>query len=402
LAHEVAIKHPLGENACVIIGAGIAGLTAALALEQFGFSVLILEKAESLEEVGAGLQLSPNSTSVLAKLNVLDGLVRSATNLRSIDLMSARGGRPLLSLNTAPLSRPSAPFLSVHRADLQYALLAQVLLRPSIVFQLGASLVSYQVQASCVEIEYQVGNTAHIANGHCLIGADGVNSALRQSKGGAKVDFSGYVALRQTIDRDKLTATLLLDNHTVKAFVAPNAHLVAYPISNGKQVNLVFIHRPKSLDAAKGKLALASALLGFAPQLAQNLAQYTDWSAWPVYTLETNTSWQLDARTILIGDAAHAILPFAAQGAGMAIEDAYTLAYCLAQSRGDVSSGLSNYETLRRKRVTQVAARSKLNAFAYHASGPVALARNLVFNAKGQRLMSDLAWLYAYRAPGIS
>ncbi|MGL4488105.1 MAG: FAD-dependent monooxygenase, partial [Rhizobiaceae bacterium] len=101
-------------------------------------------------------------------------------------------------------------------------------------------------------------------------------------------------------------------------------------------------------------------------------------------------------------DAAHAMLPFAAQGAGMAIEDAYVLAHSLHESQANVPQALANYEQLRRERVKRVAKRARLNAFAYHAFGPVALARNLVFAAKGQRLMGDLDWLYRYRVPGLN
>lgn len=402
MAQATAPSTPSNNNLCIIIGAGIAGLTLALALAKFGIPSLILEKSESLEEIGAGLQLSPNATSILADLSVLEALFQSATVVQSIDLMSAQGGKSLLALPTAQFATPFAPFLALHRADLQAALLTKVLASPAIELQLGCSFLSQKSFSEHVEVAYKSGDQSLIATGRCLVGADGVWSSVRQQKGGAPAVYSGYVAYRQTIDRTQLRAARLLDNQSVKAFVSPHAHMVAYPISHGKSVNLVFIAKQVSKCDDSNTAQSLSLIKDFASDLAQDLARHQNWTNWPLYVVRPDILWQLDARTILIGDAAHAMLPFGAQGAAMAIEDAYTLAHCLHTERSSVSTALMQYEKLRRPRIQKVSARGKLNAMAYHASGPIALARNLVFEAKGQRLMKDLDWLYAYRAPDIS
>lgn len=390
------------KNRCIIIGAGIAGLTHALALADFGIPSLVLEKSDRLEEVGAGLQLSPNATSILTKLGVLEDLLPIATIVQSIDLMSAQTGKSLLALSTAPFATPSAPFLAIHRADLQAALLAKVKQSPLVKLECGASYLSQKLLNDGVEVAYQFEARSHIAQGLCLIAADGVWSTVRQLSGGGAASYSGYVAYRQTIDRSQLSAAGFLDQTSVKAFVSPNAHLVAYPISRGKSVNLVFIIKQSSNTAPLDRAQILNSIKSFAPDLAQDLARYANWTSWPLHTMSADTPWQLNERTILIGDAAHAMLPFGAQGAAMAIEDAYVLAHCLLENGPDISVAFQRYEKLRRGRIKKVSARGKLNAIAYHASGPVALARNLVLAAKGQRLMADLAWLYAYRAPVLN
>ncbi len=387
---------------CIIIGAGIAGLTHALALADFGIPSLVLEKSDQLEEVGAGLQLSPNATSILAKLGILDDLLPMATIVQSIDLMSAQTGKTLLALSTAPFATPSAPFLALHRSDLQTALLSKVEQSPLIDLQCGASYLSQKLVNDGVEVSYHSDARSRVVTGRCLIAADGVWSTVRQSHGGGAASYSGYVAYRQTIDRSLLSAASLHDEATVKAFVSPNAHLVAYPISQGKSVNLVFIIKQSSKAVPLDPPQLFNSFKSFAPDLNQDLVRHPNWTSWPLHTLSADTQWALNSRTMLIGDAAHAMLPFGAQGAAMAIEDAYTLAHCLSIERSNVAAALMQHENLRRARIKKVSARGKLNAFAYHASNPITFARNLVFAAKGQRLMSDLEWLYAYRADGIS
>jgi salicylate hydroxylase len=400
LEHEPAPQTDI--KRCIIIGAGIAGLTLALALEKLGIPSLILEKSDRLEEAGAGLQLSPNATSILANLGVLEDLLLTATMVQSIDLMIANTSKPLLALATTTFTTPSAPFLALHRADLQAALLRTVMRSTVIELQLGASFAGQHLQNDCVEVRYHVGSTLHVATAYCLIGADGVWSVVRQLSGGVPATYSGYVAYRQTIERSKLNAMSLSEVGSVKAFVSPNAHLVAYPISQGKSVNLVFIAKQKR-ELAKTDITMPlRALQNFAPELVTDLTNHIPWTTWPLYTVNPKTIWQINARTVLIGDAAHAMLPFGAQGAAMAIEDAYTLAHCFNKVRTSVASALEFYEKLRRSRIKKVVQRGKLNALAYHASGPIASARNLVFDLKGQSLMTDLSWLYAYRAPDIN
>jgi salicylate hydroxylase len=378
---------------CVIVGAGIAGLTTALAFHKFGISSLVLEKAPRLEETGAGIQLTPNATSVLARLGVLDGLVQTATNITSIDLHRASDNKPLLRLATADMGTEDAPFLAMLRADLQSALLRQVALCPSIEIAYDAE-ITHPFHAP--NMRYACAKRAQEISPACVIGADGVWSRLRMAHGGAPAKYSGYIAHRMTIE--STGQTVLTDGQSVRAFVSPDAHLVAYPVASGKCVNLVFISKSKDPTASTDQPNFS----GFAREIARDLASEILWTHWPIYTVDPVTLWTLNDSTILIGDAAHAMLPFAAQGAGMAIEDGYTLAQCIARHPDDIKTAFKTYESLRRQRIEKIAKRARLNGFAYHVSGPLAAARNLVFAVRGQRLLQDLQWLYGHRFADIN
>jgi salicylate hydroxylase len=366
---------------CIIIGAGIAGLTAAIALEQFGFSTLILEKSSVLKPIGAGIQLTPNATSLLTKLGILEKLLPHATVIDTVKLLSAKTGDRLLSLKTDIFSTPNAPFLSLHRADLQSTLLQKISNKPLITLILGSSLLKTQLQQDGMYVEFTVNNEPTIANAQLLIGADGVHSQLRSTQDQAF--FSDYTAYRQTIEKKYV----LSNPHTVEAYLAPNAHVVTYPIAQNTQTNVVLI----------SKQPLTNALSSFHPKLRNALAPFTDWTSWPIKILSPNTRWQINERTLLIGDAAHAMLPFAAQGAGMAIEDGYCLAKLLSQNRLNMTSVLPHFVTLRQARITRVTNRSRFNALTYHATGPIAFARDMVFKVQKQYLMRNLKWLYDYR-----
>jgi salicylate hydroxylase len=363
----------------IIIGAGIAGLTTAIALEKFGFSSLILEKASELKPVGAGIQLTPNATYLLSQLNILDALLPQANLIDCIDLLSAKTCDTLMSLKTKSVSSKTAPFLSLHRADLQIILLAKVQQSSLITLRLGTKLVNTQTTPHNVHINYLSNDHQHTAKATCLIGADGVHSQFHTPQNKAR--FSGYIAYRHRFD----AANMPHYDKTVRAYLAPNAHMVTYPLKNKTQTNVVLI----------SKKPLKEAISSFHQTLKAPLMAVEDWTDWPLYTLSPSAPWRIDERTILIGDAAHAMLPFAAQGAAMAIEDAYCLAK-MFHNHPQPHVALNQFEVLRRKRIQRVMARSRFNGFAYHAH-TLAFLRNLIFKAQNQRLMDHLKWLYEYR-----
>ena len=393
----------------IVAGAGIGGLTAALALAARGFRVVVLEKAERLEEAGAGLQLSPNASRILVELGLQPRLASRAVTPDAITIVSARAGGEIarLPLGDAASRRAGAPYWVVHRADLQAALQAQVNDHPDIDLRLGCQFEDVTSHAKGLTVIQRRGNARQSELAMALIGADGIWSAVRNHLfPGVQPQFSGLIAWRGTLD-----ATTLPREYTaprVQLWMGPDAHLVAYPISGAKQINVVAIvpgtwNRPgwsAQGDPNDIKGAFASRRW---PSTARMLIGAVDeWRRWALFTLPDLADWNSGA-IALLGDAAHAMLPFAAQGAGMAIEDAAVLADCLSQSTGDniagVPAALKRYSGLRRGRVLRVRRTARLQGRIYHLTGPLALARDLAIRAMGpQRMLARQDWIYDWRA----
>lgn len=386
----------------IIAGAGIAGLTAALAFAARGFSVQIFERSESFAEIGAGIQLSPNATRILSRLGVLRGLAHSAVRPSAVVLRSAATLAQLarVPLGDAAETRWKAPYLVVHRADLQSALLACVEREGEIRLVMGATVRDVAVHRQGVTASIDVGKTIRDTRGLLVVGADGVWSALRGLSGlGGQSLYSGQLAWRKTI-RTTSTDAIVISPENVSAFLHPGFHLIAYPVRGASAINLVaFTPGARIADGWAGHAdiqTLQLAMKGTSPVLT-GLAEDGDWTAWPVHTVPARHSWVAGGGMALIGDAAHAITPFAAQGAAMAIEDAETLAACVAALPDDLVTALPRWEAERRARLRKVRARGAFNRFAWHASGPVARARDFVLNRRTQaQLMADMDWLYGF------
>src|ERR1700726_3187013 len=225
-----------------IAGAGIGGLTASLALAAQGFRVVILEKAERLEEVGAGLQLSPNGSSVLVALGLQPRLAARAVVPDAISLMSARSGGEIarLPLGEAATLRAGAPYWVVHRADLQAALQAEVNDNPDIDLRLGCQFEDTVAHAKGLTVVQRSGMTRQQELALALVGADGIWSTVRHHLfPQARPQFSGLIAWRGTLEASQLPREYA--SRRVQLWMGPNAHLVAYPISGGRQINVVAV-----------------------------------------------------------------------------------------------------------------------------------------------------------------
>jgi 2-polyprenyl-6-methoxyphenol hydroxylase-like FAD-dependent oxidoreductase len=390
-----------------VAGAGIGGLTASLALAKKGFRAVVLEKAEKLEETGAGLQLSPNASRILVELGIEPRLAGRAVTPDSINIMSARAGGEIcrLPLGEAATFRAGAPYWVVHRADLQAALLAQVEVTPDVELRLGCQFEDVTKHARGLTIVQRHGLTRQQDVANALIGADGIWSSVRHHLfPEVQPQFSGLIAWRGT-----LAATALPREYTsprVQLWMGPNAHLVAYPISAGRQINVVAIvagtwNRPGWTAPGESneiKQFFASARW---PATARMLASAVDeWKRWALYTVPDDGEWQ-EGQIALLGDAAHAMLPFAAQGAGMAIEDAAVLAKCLSEGGSDaagVTAALRKYARQRRSRVTKIQRLAARQGRIYHMTGLMAAARDLFIRALGgKRMLSRQDWIYDWR-----
>ncbi|TPJ75971.1 FAD-dependent monooxygenase [Mesorhizobium sp. B2-6-2] len=393
----------------VIAGAGIAGLTAALAFAERGFPVTLFEQARQLEAAGAGLQLSPNATRILRRLGVLDRLLANAIRPRAVVLKDARSLRELarVPLGEAAEKRWGAPYLVAHRADLQAALMAAVAERPGIALVTGARITGIAVdpQSVTATVEFD-GKATDVACG-LLVAADGVWSSVRaqlaRTAGFAASRFSGELAWRATVPAESAAGSAFAEigaTDSVTTFLHPGFHMVAYPVSKGNAFNLAAFTRGERIAEGWSGHAdpaiLSAAMRGTAAALAELAALAGPWTAFPIHTV-AQRRWTMTEGIALIGDAAHAMTPFAAQGAAMGIEDAAMLANLVADSPGDPARGLAIWENLRRPRVEKVLKRGALNRLAWHAWGPVAIARNLVLATRPpEKLAADLDWLYGW------
>jgi salicylate hydroxylase len=387
----------------IVAGAGIGGLTASLALAKQGFRVIVLEKAERLEETGAGLQLSPNASRVLIDLGLKPRLSRAVTP-EAVCLMSAVNGGEITRLS---LGGADAPYWVIHRADLQAALRDEVQSRPDIELRLGCQFEDVSPHAKGLTVIQRSGTMRREELALALIGADGIWSAVRHHLiPEMQPRFSGLIAWRGTLDTTQLPREFT--SRRVQLWMGPNAHLVAYPISGARQINVVAVvpgewNRPgwsEPGDANEIKSAFVAAGWHAIPRML--ISAVDGWRKWALFTVPGGSQWT-DGTVALLGDAAHAMLPFAAQGAAMAIEDAAVLAKCIAERQNEGSTALAaalqRYERLRRPRVIKVQRSARQAGRIYHLAGPLALARNLVIKAIGpKRMLSRQNWIYDWRA----
>jgi salicylate hydroxylase len=382
-----------------IVGGGIAGLATALCFARKGISTRIFEKSAELEEVGAGLQLTPNVTCILRDLGLLPALKELWLEP---DVVALASGLNLKRLGTVPVrenaeKRWGAPYAVLHRASLQQVLANAVLQNP-----LCSLILDQKVESPDAQV---LRDPCSGQRPDLLIAADGVWSRLRNFvAGGPDVTFSGNIAWRMTIPQSE--APTFIDLATVTAFLAPKAHLVAYPLRESKSINIVAIG--SGMEGAEGWAAqsrapqralLEKSFRGWNGEIREMLLNAKDATFWPLFEAGIGR-WHNDKDLVLIGDAAHAMMPFSAQGAAMAIEDAFELANLAAEL--PIAQALVQFELQRSKRIAMVRKRGALNKFAYHAAGPLRIGRDMLLSLRPPASFArDLDWLYGYRAPEL-
>ncbi|WP_136656954.1 FAD-dependent monooxygenase [Nitratireductor sp. XY-223] len=384
-----------------IVGGGIAGLCAALAFARCGCRVDVAEFSDTLDEVGAGLQLSPNVTRLLARLGIERELARVMVEPPSLALLS---GSDLHVFNAIPVGRIAAerwngPYGVVHRADLQRILADSAQSAPGVRLHLGTNISANSEDALLAQMMELCGEQPDM-----IVGADGVWSTIRKfAPGGGPATFSGAIAWRGLLQLDELSGLALQDN--VNAFLAPRTHLVTYPLGRRGFLNAVAVTpgavTDRNWDNVGDTATLLDLFSGWDDSIRTALAG-ASWRYWPLFEVR-DTTFIAGDRTVLIGDAAHAMTPHAAQGAAMAIEDACALAACFEAASGKVRETLDRFDTVRSPRIAKVRKRGDFNKFAYHAGGLVRIARNAVLSARsGESLAADLDWLYGHDAGTVS
>lgn len=384
----------------LIAGGGLGGLAAALACGRAGWPVRVYEQATRFTEVGAGIQLGPNATRVLEGWGVAESLSAVAAFPQQLRVRSAREGRQLgtLRLGAAINQRYGAPYATVHRADLQ-AVLLDAVRASGVEPMLGAKVT--QVLPSPLGVAIRIDGQGE-ADGAALVGADGLwSSVRRQMWQDSPPRATGHLAYRGVIAQRDLPAALR--SQDVNVWLGPRMHVVEYPVRGGSELNVVAIVHGQSPGPAEDwdQEALAVELQRAMGRLCTPLRDLVRaMPSWRLWALNDRSPMRgpdemARGRVALLGDAAHPMRPYFAQGAGMAIEDAAELARLLANngSAVDVPPALRAYALNRWRRGARVQALSRRNGRIFHASGLVRWGRDLALRLRGERLL-DQPWLY--------
>ncbi|QXL85623.1 FAD-dependent monooxygenase [Comamonas sp. NLF-1-9] len=391
----------------LIAGGGIAGLAAALASQRAGWQVRLHERAKAFGEIGAGVQLGPNAVRCLDAWGLAAPLRALACRPPLLQVRSALDGRELarMRLGREISERHGGDYLTIHRADLHGVLLSAVQGLAEVQLQLQHELLDFTADdaAVCTRLRCADGRELQVES-DALLGADGLHSRVRALLPGVAGELpSGHLAYRAVVAQQALPAPLRSELVTV--WLGPRLHLVHYPLRAGALLNLVAIRHgqpPPGLegwDCAASESELLAALAGSCTPL-QDLVRAAGqaggvWRLWPLAERApvAGAHEMAQGRVALAGDAAHAMRPYMAQGAGMAIEDAMQLQHALAMQALELPLRLRRYALARWQRVAAVQRRSRRNGQIFHAVGPLRLARDLSLRLLGERIL-DLPWLY--------
>jgi 2-polyprenyl-6-methoxyphenol hydroxylase-like FAD-dependent oxidoreductase len=379
----------------LIAGAGIGGLSTAIALGRAGINATVLERSTFAEESGAGIQLGPNATRILRSLGVLDVLLPQTFRPEAVWLFDGLSGRRLA---TVPLGdhaeqRYGAPYLTLHRADLHAGLRTAAE---------AASAVSLSSGFDVSGIEARDGIT--IANldgttieGSSLIGADGLWSTVRKWVAPeAALSYAGATAFRTLLPREGLPEPFSAP--VIGLWLSPKAHLVHYPVRAGGALNVVAVtaggRKAQGWNQTADPSSLLSGFTRWCKESKSLLERAEGWRAWSLFSLPALPRWSRGAVT-LVGDAAHPVLPYLAQGAAFAIEDAAMLAKYFAAGRNDPATAFRTYENARRPRATRLQNTARRLGRIYHLRGPARLARNTALGLRSETAtLRQFDWLY--------
>jgi salicylate hydroxylase len=381
-----------------VVGGGIGGLVAALALRQAGLDVRVFEQAPAVGTVGAGIQLAPNATRVLDALGVLPAVRRIAVEPTAFEFRRWDDGRLLSStpLGAAMVADYDAPYLHAHRGDL-VAVLSDAVRAAAVPVEVGVRCVDVLPGERGAELRFAGGRreTADL-----VIGADGIHSVVRHAiLGAAEARFTGHVAFRGLIPAERVAGLPL--EHTSTVRMGPGRHCVHYFVSAGRLLNVVCVIEEDAWTRESwtdhGDTAeLRAAFSDWDPVVRAVIDELDAPLKWALFDRLPFDRWSKGPVTLL-GDACHPMLPYGAQGAAQAIEDAWALAACLRDDH-DVPVALARYEALRHERTARVQAISRGNATRFHLpDGPEQQARDAAI-AVGNGLSPDLDWLYGFDA----
>ncbi len=382
----------------LIAGGGIGGLAASIALGQRGIASEILERSQFAEETGAGIQLGPNATRALASLGVLDVIEPHAFKPEAIVIYDGISGRRLSSmpLGSHAEQHYGAPYLTLHRADLHAGLRAVAQSLAPIVLRPGFEVTAVDAQGGDVVARAADGSEAQ---GASLVGADGLWSTLRPLVSpAARLRFTGTTAWRARLARGSLSSPF--DAPVVGLWLGPGTHIVHYPVRGGGDLNVVAVTEAgaerQDWNQTGSAETLRASFTRWCKDSKSLLERAEGWRGWSLSRLSPLRRW-CAGRIALLGDAAHPVLPYLAQGAALAIEDAVTLAACIEAWPGDPAAAFRRYENLRRPRVARVQRLSRRFGWLYHLRGPLRPVRNLILERRSEETeLRRFDWLYRH------
>lgn len=390
----------------IVAGGGIAGLTAALALARAGLRATVLEQSPVLQDTGAGIQLSPNATRVLIALGIHQWLASSVMAPEAIRVMSGGSAHEIIRIPLGHMAerRYGAPYWIIHRGDLQAALAAAAKATPDVDVKLGVRVEEFAAHVNGVSVLGRYQKMMIDERGMALIGADGIWSMIgTRLHRRRRPSFAHRTAWRALVPADSVPAEFR--KPLVHLWLGLDAHLVHYPVKGGRLINIVGIIFDEwnkegwSADGDRAEILRRFDRFAWHETARALIALPEQWIKWALF--ESRAPFRGGTGPVtLIGDAAHPMLPFLAQGAGMAIEDAAVLADSLAQHGNDPAAALRRYELLRRHRTARVQQKSRKQGRIYGLTGPEAFIRNMGMRMLGsKRLLARQDWLYSWLPP---
>jgi salicylate hydroxylase len=388
-----------GDRPILIAGAGIGGLALAIALARRGIGSRVLERHMEYSGAGAGIQLGPNAVGVLSRLGVAARLAPYVGKPHTLRVFDGGSARVITDLPLGPWleARHGAPYWVAHRADLHKALIDTAAEEPLIEIIPGCDVTAFDCVGDHVSVQTAAGNTHR---GTLLVGADGLWSTVRrQLWPDAPLTYSGRTAARAVLPRSRLPAKF--QEAITGIWLAPSAHIVHYPVRGGDDLALAILAEEDWPGEGWGlpvdRDALLARLHGFSPELINLLALADDWRRWPLYDPTPLAAWSRD-RVTLLGDAAHPVLPFLAQGGALALEDAEVLSAAVAKWPEAPQHALAHYERVRRPRAVKMQQTSRQNGLIYHMAPPLSYGRDLTLRLlPGHTMMARYDWVYSWQ-----
>jgi salicylate hydroxylase len=380
----------------IIAGGGIGGLAAGLALARQGYGVTVLEQAPQFGEIGAGIQLGPNAFHALDRLGVGSYLQRDAVFVERLVMMDSLSGDTVVSIPVGEAFRKrfGNPYAVIHRADLHHALLEGCQASPKVTLLTTQRVVGFEETSTGVEAWTDKGVRF---KGAALVGADGLRSKVREAiVADGEPRVAGHTTYRAVLPIEEMPEDMRWNAATLWA--GPNTHLVHYPLRGWKLFNIVATFHSGRREPAANEVGSREEILeAFSAVTAKPrsiLEKPSSWRFWVLSDREPVDNWT-KGRVTLLGDAAHPMLQYFAQGACMAMEDGVCLADKVAAHQGDMAAAFLDYQKARLVRTARVQWGSRMLGELYHAKGPYRLIRNEVFGKRTpEQLYDGLAWLY--------